>query len=238
MTQKVINIVLAFIILILIWKGCEIQREKNELVNQVSAYSIGEKAFNKKIQDDSSTIVTQTQTIMTQNDAIKLGLLKLEGQIKDVQSQVKESQEVIIKKVLVPFVPDNYIDTTKGWYASLKNGQITKSLVDSLIFNSLIVPRKFNKDDKWFTINGIVKKDGVMIDSIKIPNESSVTIGYKKSGFLNLGRTPIVEIKNTNPYIDVTKVSNIVTKKNRGIFNTKGFWVGVGVISGILIQKL
>lgn len=238
MTHKLLNVALAFIILILLWKGCELKSEKEDLVNQVSNYQLGEKAFKKKVQDDSSTIATQTQTIMTQGDAIKLGLLKLEGQIKDVQSQVKESQEVIIKKVLVPYIPDNYIDTTKGWYASLKSGQITKSLVDSLMFHSLVVPRGFKKDDKWFTIDGVVRKDGVMIDSIKVPNESSVTIGYKKSGFLNLGRTPIVEIKNTNPYIDLKKVSNIVTKKNKGIFNTKGFWIGVGVIGGILIQKL
>lgn len=238
MTHKLLNVALAFIILILLWKGCELKSEKEDLVNQVSNYQLGEKAFKKKVQDDSSTIATQTQTIMTQGDAIKLGLLKLEGEIKQVQSQVKESQEVIIKKVLVPYIPDNYIDTTKGWYASLKSGQITKSLVDSLMFHSLVVPRGFKKDDKWFTIDGVVRKDGVMIDSIKVPNESSVTIGYKKSGFLNLGRTPIVEIKNTNPYIDLKKVSNIVTKKNKGIFNTKGFWIGVGVVGGILIQKL
>jgi hypothetical protein len=238
MTQKIINIVLAFIILILLWKGCEIQREKDELVDQVSAYSIGEKAFKKKLQDDSSTIATQTQTIMTQGDAIKLGLLKLDGEIKKVQSQVRESQEVIIKKVLVPFIPDNYVDTTKGWYASLKSGQITKSLVDSLMFHSLIVPRGFKKEDKWFTIDGIVRKDGVMVDSLKIPNESSVTIGYKKSGFLNLGKTPIVEIKNSNPYIDVTKMSNIVIKKNKSVFSKKGFWIGVGIIGGLFIQKL
>jgi len=238
MTHKIINIVFALIILILIWKGCEIQREKDELVEQVSSYTLDDKEFQKKMQKDSSTIATQTQTILTQNEAIKLGLLKLEGQIKEVQSQVKESQEVIIKKVLVPFIPDNYIDTSKGWYASLKKGVITKDLVDSLMFHSLIVPRKFKKEHKWFNIDGVVRKDGVMVDSIKIPNESSVTIGYKKSGFLNLGRTPIVEIKNTNPFIDVTKVSNVITKKNKGIFNTKGFWIGVGVFGGLIIQKL
>jgi hypothetical protein len=238
MTHKLLNIILAFIVIILFWKSCQSEGDRENLLAQISEYKNGEKAFKKKMLDDSSTIATQTQTIMTQGDAIKLGLLKLEGQIKEVQSQVKESQEVIIKKVLVPYIPDNYIDTTKGWYASLKNGVITKSLVDSLMFHSLVVPRGFKKEDKWFTINGVVRKDGVMVDSLKIPNESSVTIGYKKSGFLNLGRTPIVEIKNTNPYIDVTKVSNIVTKKNKGIFNTKGFWIGVGVIGGILIQKL
>jgi hypothetical protein len=237
MTHKILNIVLVGVVLILLWKGCEIKKDRDSLVNQISNYDLGQKSFEKKRQEDSSTIVSQSQTIMSQNDALKLGLLKLEGEIKEVKSQVKESQEVIIKKVLVPFIPDNYIDTTKGWYASLKNGQITKSLVDSLMFNSLIVPKGFKKDDKWFNINGIIRKDGVMIDSIKIPNESSVTIGYKKSGFLNLGRTPIVEIKNTNPYIDVTNVSNIVTKKNKGIFNTKGFWIGVGLLGGIFIQS-
>ena len=238
MTHKILNFIFIFFIFILFFKSCAINREKNELLSQVSTLGVKDKEFKKKIQDDSSTLATQTQTIMTQNEAIKLGLLKLEGQIKDVQSQVKESQDVIIKKVLIPFIPDNYIDTTKGWYASLKNGQLTKGLVDSLMFHSLIVPRGFKKDEKWFTINGVVRKDGVMIDSIKIPNESSVTIGYKKSGFLNLGRTPIVEVKNTNPYIDVSKLSNLVTKKNKGVFNTKGFWIGVGIIGGLYLHKL
>ena len=237
MTQKIINIVLAFIILILIWKGCEIQREKDELVEQVSSYTIGEKAFKKKVQDDSSTIATQTQTIMTQDDAIKLGLLKLNGEIKKIQSQVTQTQEISISDIAIPFVPSGYADTSK-WVAKFKDGDNSKEICDSFIANSIIVPKKFELKNKWYNIDGKVKKDGLLIDSFKIINESSVTLGYKKSGFLNLGRTPIVEIINTNPYIDVTKVSNIVTKKNKGIFNTKGFWVGVGVISGILMQKL
>jgi hypothetical protein len=209
MTQKIINIVLAFIILILIWKGCEIQREKNELVEQVSGYTIGEKAFKKKVKEDSSTIASQTQTIMTQDDAIKLGLLKINGEIKKIQSQVTQTQEISIRDIAIPFVPNGYADTSK-WISKYKNGDTSKEICDSLIANSIIVPKKFELKNKWYNIDGKVKKDGLLIDSFKIINESSVTLGYKKSGFLNLGRTPMVEIINTNPYLDVTKVSNIV----------------------------
>ena len=237
MTQKIINIVLAFIILILLWKGCEIQREKDELVDQVSAYSIGEKAFKKKLQDDSSTIATQTQTIMSQDDAIKLGLLKLDGEIKKVQSQVRQTQDISISDVAIPFVPNGYADTSK-WIAKFKDGDKSKEICDSFIANSIIVPQQFGIRDKWYSIDGKVKKNGLILDSFKIKNESSVTIGYKKSGFLNLGKTPIVEIKNSNPYIDVTKMSNIVIKKNKSVFSKKGFWIGVGIIGGLFIQKL
>lgn len=237
MTHKILNIVLVAIVLILLWKGCEIQKDRDNLVNQISNYDLGQKAFQKKRQEDSSTIVSQTQTIMSQSDALKLGLLKLEGEIKEVKSKVIEKQEFRVEKVLVPYVPDNYIDTSSEWYVNFKNGVITKGVLDSLVAHSILVPKSFKKDDKWFVINGKVKKEGVMIDSIKIPNESSVTIGYKKSGFLGLGRKPIVEIKNTNPYIDVTNVSNIVIKKNKGILQTKGFWIGLGLLGGFFIHS-
>ena len=96
MTHKVINIVLAFIISILIWKGCEIQREKNELVEEVSAFTLGEQTFQKKVKDDSSTIATQKQTIMTQDEAIKLGLLKFEIWVKGTLT----AAEVVVKETI------------------------------------------------------------------------------------------------------------------------------------------
>jgi hypothetical protein len=75
------------------------------------------------------------------------------------------------------------------------------------------------------------------MDSIRISNESSVTIGWKKCGFLNLKREPIVEIKNTNPYLDVTKMDNVVIKPKSGLFTKKSFWIGVGIISGFILKS-
>jgi hypothetical protein len=204
-------------------------------LTQISSYKLGEKEFKVKMQKDSSTIAQQNQTVLTQNEAVKLGLLKLEGEIKKVQSQVQQTQEVIIKKVEIPYIPKNYADTS--WIAKLLKGDKDPQLCDSLLANSVIVPQPFKLNQKWYNISGSVEKKGVLLDSIKLNNECDVTIGYKKSGFLNLSRTPIVEIKNSNPYFNVTKMNNVIIKKNNSIFENKIFWGGLGIITGFILRN-
>ena len=207
------------------------------MLTQLSTFKIENQTFKVKVNKDSSTIVTQRQTILTQDEAIKLGILKLNGEIKKVKSQVNQVQEFVINDVPVPYVPDNFIDTS-GWYVKLINGDTSKSVCDSLIKNSVLVGTQFKKDDKWVKMDGKIKKDGLQLDSLSIPNESSVTIGYKKYGFLNLKREPLVEIKNTNPYLKTNSVNNVSVKDKPNLFQRKGFWAGVGVIVGLLLHKL
>ena len=233
---RLLTLILAFILILLLWKGCQIISDRNNLITQVSNYQLGEKQFKIKFQQDSSTIATQSQTILTQDEAIRLGLLKLENDMKDVKSQVSQRQGIKIDSVPIPFIPGNYVDTS-GWYAKLKNGNTDKSVLDSLFAHAILVPQKFQIEKKWYSIAGQVKKEGVLMDSIKIDNESTVTIGYKKSGFLNLGRTPVVDIKNTNPFLKVEKMNNVVIKPNKSIFNSKLFWAGIGLLGGIALSK-
>lgn len=233
--MKLINIVAVVIIICLLLKTCEMQKDRDNLLTQISTYKLSEKEFNVKQQKDSSTIAQQSQTILTQNEAVKLGLLKLEGEIKKVQSQVQQTQEVIIKKVEIPYIPQNYADTS--WISQLLKGDKTPELCDSLLANSVIVPQPFSVNQKHYSISGVVKKNGVDMDSIKLSNQSDVTIGYKKSGFLGLRRTPIVEIKNSNPYFNVTKMNNVVIKKNKSIIENKFFWGGLGIIGGFILKN-
>lgn len=227
---------LCIAIILLTIKSCQSLQERDALLTQITAYQLGEKAFKTKLLQDSSTMATQTQTILSQDEAIKLGLLKLEGDIKKVQSQVRQKQEISIEDIAVPFVPSGYADTT-GWAKRLNEGDRSDSTIDSLLANSVIVPSKFKKDDKWFKIDGEVQKTGILIDSLKITNESSVTIGYKKSGLFGLKRTPLVEIKNTNPYLAVTKMNNVVIKPDKSIFKNKFFWGGIGIIGGFILKS-
>lgn len=236
MKNKITIAVLILVVLLLIWKGCQLKADHDNLLNQVSSYQAGEKYFKKKVLDDSSTIASQTQTILTQDEAIKLGLLKLEGDIKKVQSQVIQGQTINIDSVPIPFIPDNFADTT-GWMAKLKQGDSSKATLDSLLANSIIIPKKFSLKDKWYSIDGKVLRDGLLMDSLKISNESSVTIGWKNAGFLGLKKEPIVEIKNTNPYLSVTKMNNIVVKKKKGLLQNPLFWSGVGFLGGAYFIK-
>ena len=232
-----IYIVLIAIIVMLLFKGCELKKDRDNVLTQIATYKIGEQQFKLTINKDSSTIITQRQTILSQDEAIKLGLLKLNGQITKVQSQVNQVQDIVLNSVPLPYIPDNYVDTS-GWYAKFKNGDTSKAICDSLIANSVLVNTEFKKDDKWYSINGKVKKDGLQLDSLKITNESSVTIGYRKYGFLNLKSEPIVEIKNSNPYIKTIKANNINIKNNPNLFQKKGFWAVIGIVAGILLHLL
>jgi hypothetical protein len=210
-------------------KTCNDYKEKERLLTQISAYEIANKAFQVKVKKDSSTIASQNQTILTQKEAIKLGLLKLDGEIKKAQSQVKQTQVIKIKQVEVAYVPDNYADTT-GWRYFANNGIMNDSICDSIKENSVLLPKSFRMDNKWYGVHGQVKKFGVVFDSIKIVNESTVTVGWKRGGFLGLKKIPVVEIKNTNPYLSVSKMDNVIIKPNKNIFDKKGFWVGVGIL--------
>jgi hypothetical protein len=236
MKNTIIQIGLCICIILLVFKTCQMNKEHEMLLTQITAYQVGEKAFKTKLLEDSSTMATQTQTILSQEEAIKTGLLKLEGDIKKVQSQVRQKQEISIEDIAVPFVPNGYADTT-GWAKRIKEGDRSDSTIDSLLANSVIVPSKFKKEDKWFSIDGEVQKTGIMVDSLKITNESSVTIGYKKSGLFGLKRTPLVEIKNTNPYLSVTKMNNVVIKPDKSIFKNKFFWGGIGIIGGFILKS-
>ena len=235
-TPRLLLLIAAIFLFFLVWEGCNQYEYRNDLLEQVSKYELSEQQFKVKVNKDSSTIATQNQTIMTEREANKLGILKLQGEIKIAKSQVRQTQEIIYEGIQVPYIPNNYTDTS-GWYAKLKSGDSSKANIDSLISNSIIVPSKFELKEKWFSINGEVKKDGVLINKLLIPNESTVTIGYKKTGFLWLGRKAIVEIENTNPYLSLSKVSNVVIEKKKGLLSNPLFWMAVGVLGGHFLIK-
>jgi len=234
MKRKAIYIISIIVLLLLIWKGCQLKKEHDDLLQQVSDYQLGEKTFKKKMLDDSSTIAKQTQTILSQDEAMKLGLLKLDGDIKKVQSQVRQSQTINIDSVPIPFIPSNFADTS-GWMVKIKQGDSSRAVLDSLLANSIIIPKGFSLKDKWYSVDGKVLRQGIILDSLRIENESSVTVGWKK-GFLGLKSEPLVEIKNTNPYLSVSKMSNVIIKKKKGLFQNPLFWTGIGFVGGSLIK--
>jgi hypothetical protein len=164
-------------------------------------------------------------------------VLKLNGDIKIVQSQISQKQQIKIDSVFVPFIPTHFADTSV-WMARIKNGDSSRYLIDSLINNSVIVPQPFKMEEKWFKMYGKVQKKGLLLDSFLLTNESVVTLGYKKSGFLNLKKEAVVEVTNSNPYLDVSKLKNVVIKDKKTILHSRLFWFGVGIFGGIVLKTL
>ena len=233
------NAAIIFLLVLLcayVWNGCKKDREMKDMLSQLSKYELSNQQFKMKRNADSSTIVQQQQTLLTQKEAIELGLVKLEGQIVKLQAQVNIKQEIKYVNVKAPFIPENFTDTS-GWYLKFKNGDSSKAVIDSFIANSIVVPKSFRVNDEWLKMDGKVKKDGVVVDSMTIPNKTSVSIGWKRSGFLKLFKVPVVEVKNTNPKLSVVEMSNVVIEKKKGFFQKPLVWAGIGLVGGYILKS-
>jgi len=231
MEKRLKIVLIGFIVLCLIsWliDSCKQKEINKKLVQQLSEYQISDKKFRAERQRDSSLFVTQNQTIMTQREAIKLGLLEIDKRIKQVESQLQAKINVRVVEKDVPFIPNGYADTT-GWVKD-ENGVVIKT-------DSISVPQRFALKEKWFNVGGIVKRNGLTIDSLNLPSKFTVTYGKEKTGFLNLGRNQVVQIKTDNPYLDVTSLNNIVIKKPKKFYNSKLFYAGIGILAGFYLAK-
>jgi hypothetical protein len=79
--------------------------------------------------------------------------------------------------------------------------------------------------DKWIEIYGFVNQDGVMIESIYIPDTVTLVVGQHK-------RETIIAVKHANPNVTVAEVENYVIKRKR--FAWKEF--AGGFVLGILTR--
>lgn len=222
--------------IILLWQGCNYYNQYKDLLSKVATLQQSEMAFKQQRLKDSSTLVTQEAVLLTQEEAIKMGLIQNADRYGKVQSQVTTKTKIVIDSVFMPYTPPNYVDTS-GWAYKFQNGDTSAAVLDSVLENSIIVPQSVEKSDNWFSMRATIVKDGLLVDSIRISNQSSVTIGYQKTGFLNLGRKQVVDITNSNPYLSTESMRNVVIKPNKSLLNNKFFWAGVGFTGAIFILK-
>jgi len=219
--------VIIALVVMLIFRECKRTIDQGKLLSQLAQYQLREKQFSVERGKDSSTIAYQEQTLLTMAEANKLGLLEMDKKMKSLQSQVKQKSEVQIVEKQVPFIPDGFADTTG--FVRGENGEIIRR-------DSIAVPTRFKLSEKWFNIDGLVRKEGLIIDSLTIPNKTVVNVGYKKAGFLNFGKQAVVSVKNENPYVNVTGLDNVVIRNKKKIWQSPLFGIGVGILVGLKIK--
>jgi hypothetical protein len=216
------------LVVMLIFRECKRAIDQDKLLGQLAQYQLKEKKFEVERNKDSSTIAYQEQTLLTMAEANKLGLIEMDRKMKSLQSQVRQQSQVQIVEKPVPFIPDGFADTT---------GMVRDEAGNVIRRDSIAVPTRFKLSEKWFNIDGLVKKDGLLIDTLTIPNKTVVNVGYKKAGFLNLGKQAVVSVKNENPYVNVTGLDNVVIRNKKKFWQSPLFGIGVGILVGLKIKK-
>jgi hypothetical protein len=216
------------LVVMLIFRECKRAIDQDKLLGQLAQYQLKEKKFEVERNKDSSTIAYQEQTLLTMAEANKLGLIEMDRKMKSLQSQVRQQSQVQIVEKPVPFIPDGFADTT---------GMVRDEAGNVIRRDSIAVPTRFKLSEKWFNIDGLVKKDGLLIDTLTIPNKTVVNVGYKKAGFLNLGKQAVLSVKNENPYVNVTGLDNVVIRNKKKFWQSPLFGIGVGILVGLKIKK-
>ena len=187
-------------------------------------------------------LLVYTLTLKAEITSFKKQVKKFKFEQTEFVMEINEQGFVISEQEQVIFSQKDAIDLQLLEIDRLKkvNSQVnvvTQTLIDSVFipFNNDSV-KNFTLTDKWYGLGGLVKSEGVMLDSIYFNNELSITIGYKKEGLFKKP-SPIVEIKNKNPHSRTISMQNIVIENPTKWYEKKTFLIGVGLLVGIIIAK-
>ena len=214
-------VVLVLIILFLVWKNCESEKQLAHFSSQISKFKIGEQEFSETLKENNSKVLEQEQIILTQKQAIENNLLELK-ELKKIKSQVKLVSKIQVDSVFIEF-KDTLTEIDP--YLPLNPDSLIK------------VPKRFNLDHQFYSLNGVVVKKGILLDSIQFNNSFSVTIGNKSMGFFKSPK-PIVNVDFENPYISTLSMQNIIIQNELKWYEKKPFYIGIGFFGGIFISNL
>jgi hypothetical protein len=208
--ENILYIIIGFLIILLLLSN----RRANNYQDIISNVNLENQEFKSKSLKNGEKLYEQEQIILSQKEAIKNGLLELEN-LKKIESQVKIVTVTKIDTVLI-----SHIDT------------VIRKIDGS---DYLKLPQNYNFGNDFFNFDANIDVNGLFVNNINIYNETKINVGYKRDGFLK-PLEPIVEIKNTNPYMNLTMMNNVVIEDKKGLFEDKKAWLGVGVLIGLILN--
>jgi len=209
-------VLLLIVILLLVCGYFNSRAELSDFKSQISKFELSEQKYLETIDENGKQIVEQEQIILSQKDAIANNLLEI-NKLKEVKSKVVVNTITKIDSVFVPYIVDS-VDTT-------------------LSTNFISVPKRFSLSNEYYSFDGKINLNGLLIDSLSFQNELSLTIGNKSQGIFKKPK-PIVLVEYSNPYVRTAKMQNIIIKNDLKFYDKKGFWFGLGLGTGVFIPLL
>lgn len=212
--KKIVRLILLLAVAILLFlKSCSVISENNKLKQQVAVMKSENQAFSEEITKDGQKMAEQEQLIVSQKEAIDAGLIKIKN-LKNIKSQVRVETITQVDSFFVAFEDK---DTLSADSTSSK---------------------KFSYQDpkEWFSLAGVVTKQGVGVSEMSVRNKYHITIADKKVGFFK-APVPSVILVNENPYTSTEKMNNLVIENKSPFYKRPWFWAAIGIGTGIYLGK-
>ena len=214
MKQNFIIVALILAIVLLVCGYCQKKGQLTYLEKQFSKFELKKQDFKVIVNKDKEKLIQQEQLILTLQQAKNLNVIESKDW-KNTQSRIEFVTQTRIDTIFIAFT-----DTLR----------INDTIYSKSDFECL---KHFNLNDKFFYINGNVLENGIKIDSLSFPNIATITIGEKRQGIFRKS-LPIVEIKNSNPYIKTIDLSNVVINNKKKTYQKNSFWFTIGTSLGFL----
>ena len=129
-----------------------------------------------------------------------------------------------IDSIFIPFIGNDIV------IDSINNDTLIAELFIS-------VPKLFSLSDDWYSLSGVVKSKGVLMDSISFNTEVKITMGDKSVGLFKKPQ-PVILLEYDNPYVNTTGLQNIIIKDDLKFYDKRGFLLGVGFVGGLMTTIL
>jgi hypothetical protein len=203
------GLLLALILLFGVREGCN-QIEKNGLVADISGYKDSAKYYTMKVHG-LEVDVAYNKSLVFENDK----------QVKSYLSNMNDTIAKLVKKfkdIKSGTIINNYT-TISGDTIKLKGDSIP---CDFKAF-------KVRRDSVHYKFVGTIGKNFFSIDSLMIPDKTTLIIGRKKVGFLKYEER--AELFHSNPLVRTTNIGNyevIKRKKRIGLGASVGYGISVG----------
>lgn len=214
MKQNFVIVALILAIVLLVCGYCEKKGQLTYLEKQFSKFELKKQDFKVIVNKDKEKLIQQEQLILTLQQAKNLNVIDSKDW-KNTQSRIEFVTQTRIDTIFIAFT-----DTLR----------INDTIYSKSDFSCL---KHFNLSDKFFYIDGNVLENGIKIDSLSFPNIATITIGEKRQGIFRKS-LPIVEIKNSNPYIQPISLSNVVINNKKKPYQKNSFWFTIGTSLGFL----
>jgi hypothetical protein len=184
-------------------------------------YAMMKDSFNTTINAQGEMIAFQDQMIVDERAGKEL-LKQENSELKELASHVKVHTNTVIKEVYVPLERET---------VSAREVEF-----DSTIVGDSVEIRKFMIGDEWYGIKGRITPNAIAFDSVSFKEELTTNIGWKRDKWYK-SKYAVIEVKSANPYTKVEGLQNVVVKEKKKLYQTMGFKVGIGILTGMYINN-
>lgn len=232
-------LVTGFLTLLLWLQTCRLNNKIEEKDKQITQTELEKQELHttinrkdKTIQLQNAIIVDNTQALDNLTDTI-FDLKKKDAKNRETIAYYKGVTNTELKKVLIPYLDTLAMKKFSDSLLALVPPDISAYIRDSMI----TVPASSRLKTPHFDIAATAKKEGIVIDSLSIPDTLQLRFVQHKRGWF---RSDQIEVQyfHSNPYVQSLSANSAFYKpKKKSFFQRVILPVAVGVGAGILISK-